>query len=161
MAELQKDYLELQQEYAKLNNKHKHRLAWGWKRIRTSTLFHRKAEIQPSANFQNRICHEDFLLQKVKAIGRSDYEYGEGFGEVLRSLIWGFRKGSNWSFPSRTSRQLGTSLIGGVVLMVIPPLETVAGVAPAPDSQFGIFTGDYRPEQLAELPDPIVLQSSD
>ncbi|CAN0862066.1 BTB/POZ domain-containing protein DOT3 [Linum grandiflorum] len=44
MAELQKDYLELQHEYAKLNNKHKNTLAWGWKKIRTSSLFHRKVD---------------------------------------------------------------------------------------------------------------------
>ncbi|CAN1190455.1 BTB/POZ domain-containing protein DOT3 [Linum perenne] len=54
MAELQKDYLELQQEYAKLNNKHKHTLAWGWKRIRTSSLFHRKVAVDGVETVEGR-----------------------------------------------------------------------------------------------------------
>ncbi|CAL1399856.1 unnamed protein product [Linum trigynum] len=47
MAELQKDYVELQLDYARLNNnKQKQTVSWnlGWKRIRTSSLFQRKAD---------------------------------------------------------------------------------------------------------------------
>ncbi|CAL1376739.1 unnamed protein product [Linum trigynum] len=46
MTELQKDYLELQLDYARLSNKQKQTLSWnfGWKRIRRSSLFHRKAD---------------------------------------------------------------------------------------------------------------------
>ncbi|KAI5587914.1 hypothetical protein BDE02_05G061700 [Populus trichocarpa] len=46
MTELQRDYFELQHEYGKKNNKHMNRSAWnfGWTKIRTSALFHRKSE---------------------------------------------------------------------------------------------------------------------
>ncbi|KAG6767326.1 hypothetical protein POTOM_028525 [Populus tomentosa] len=46
MTELQRDYSELQHEYEKQNNKHRNGSAWnfGWTKIRTSALFHRKLE---------------------------------------------------------------------------------------------------------------------
>ena len=46
MTELQRDYSELQHEYEKQNNKHRNGSAWnfGWTKIRTSALFHRKSE---------------------------------------------------------------------------------------------------------------------
>ncbi|KAJ6419428.1 hypothetical protein OIU84_029524 [Salix udensis] len=54
MTELQRDYSELQNEYEKHNNKHRNGSAWsfGWTRIRTSALFHRKLDGNESGGHQ-------------------------------------------------------------------------------------------------------------
>ncbi|CAK7334643.1 unnamed protein product [Dovyalis caffra] len=46
MTELQRDYSELQHEYENQNNKHRNGSTWnfGWTKIRTSALFHRKLD---------------------------------------------------------------------------------------------------------------------
>ncbi|KAJ4831824.1 hypothetical protein Tsubulata_010195 [Turnera subulata] len=56
MADLQKDYLELQQECEKLNSKQRNITAWNfsWKKIRKSSLFHRKVESDENGEGQHR-----------------------------------------------------------------------------------------------------------
>ncbi|KAL8143280.1 hypothetical protein V2J09_016312 [Rumex salicifolius] len=51
MAELQRDYTELQREYEKLISK-RGNSGWSWKRIRTSSLFHRKTYVEDNAQQQ-------------------------------------------------------------------------------------------------------------
>lgn len=50
MTELQRDYSELQQDYDKLYSKQRSLPTWyfGWKKIKNSSLFHRRSDIQES-----------------------------------------------------------------------------------------------------------------
>lgn len=54
MTELQSDYSELQQDYDKLHSKQRSLPAWsfGWKKIKNSSIFHRRTDIEESEDAQ-------------------------------------------------------------------------------------------------------------